>query len=78
LSASIDSHRIDPATITVPTTLLAVREDLIVPLTLLREYAERAPQCELVEIASSYGHDAFLKEDRLVGNVLRATLEEGA
>lgn len=78
LSASIDSHRIDPATITVPTTLLAVREDLIVPLTLLREYAERAPQCELVEIASPYGHDAFLKEDRLVGNILRATLEEGA
>jgi len=78
LSASIDSHRIDPATIPVPTTLLAVREDLIVPLTLLHGYAERAPRCELVEISSPYGHDAFLKEEKLVGNILRATLEEEA
>lgn len=76
LSASIDAHRIDPATIRVPTTLLAVREDLIVPLSLLREYAQRAPHCELVEISSTYGHDAFLKEERLVGNILRTALEE--
>ena len=74
LSASVDAHRIDPATIGTPTTQLAVREDLIVPLSLLREYAARAPRCELVEISSPYGHDAFLKEDKLVGDVLRATL----
>jgi homoserine O-acetyltransferase len=76
LSASIDAHRIDPATVRVPTTQVAVREDLIVPPSLLREYAGRAPCCELVEIFSTYGHDAFLKEERLVGNVLRAALEE--
>jgi len=76
LSASIDAHRIDPAMIHVPTTLLAVREDLIVPLSLAREYARRAPRCELIEISSPHGHDGFLKEERAVGNLLRAALEE--
>ncbi len=76
LSASVDAHRIDPATIDVPTTQLAVREDLIVPLSLLHEYAMRAPRCELIEISSPYGHDAFLKEGKLVGNVLRGALED--
>jgi homoserine O-acetyltransferase len=76
LSASIDAHRIDPAMIHAPTTLLAVREDLIVPLSLAREYAYRAPHCELIEISSPYGHDGFLKEEREVGNLLRAALEE--
>lgn len=78
LSASIDAHQVDPATIRVPTTQVAVREDLIVPLSLLREYAERAPHCELVEIFSAYGHDAFLKEERVIGNILRAALEDCA
>lgn len=78
LSASVDSHRIDPAAIRVPTTQLAVREDLIVPLSLLREYAQRAPQCELIEISSIYGHDAFLKEEQLVSDVLHDSLEECA
>jgi homoserine O-acetyltransferase len=78
LSTSIDTHRLDPEQITVPTTLFAVSEDLIVPLALLRDYARLAPRCELVEISSPYGHDAFLKEERLVGNVLCAALEESA
>jgi len=78
LSASVDAHRIDPATIRVPTTQFAVREDLIVPLSLLREYAAHAPHCELIEISSVYGHDAFLKEEQLVADVLRDSLEERA
>ncbi len=64
LGRSLDTHEIDPAAVRVPTTLFAVREDLTVPLSLLREYAERAGnRCELVEISSNYGHDAFLKEE---------------
>jgi len=75
LGASIDSHEFDPSSIGVPTTQLAVREDLIVPLSLLREYAARAGAgCELVEISSAYGHDAFLKEESAVGEVLRVAL----
>lgn len=76
LGKSLDTHHIDPAAVRVPTTLFAVRDDLIVPLSLLREYAARAgAACELVEISSQYGHDAFLKEEKVVGNVLRAALE---
>lgn len=76
LGASLDTHVIDPAAVRVPTTLLAVREDLIVPLSLLREYAANAgAACELVEISSEFGHDAFLKEEALVANLLRTALE---
>jgi len=76
LGASLDRHVIDPAAIRVPTTLYAVREDLIVPLSLLREFAARAGgPCALVEVSSGYGHDAFLKEEAGVGAVLRAALE---
>jgi homoserine O-acetyltransferase len=76
LGASLDTHTFDPATLQVPTTLFAVREDLIVPVCLLREFAARAPRCELAEISSSYGHDAFLKEEQHVGALLRTALEE--
>jgi homoserine O-acetyltransferase len=79
LGRSIDSHYIDPETIRVPTTVFAVREDLTVPLSLLHEYVERAGgPCELVEISSPHGHDAFLKEDAAVARVLSAALEAGA
>jgi homoserine O-acetyltransferase len=76
LGRSLDSHAIDPAAIRVPTTLFAVREDLTVPLSLLREYAVRAGAgCELVEIFSPYGHDAFLKETAAVSRILAGALE---
>ncbi|MEP6940964.1 MAG: alpha/beta fold hydrolase [Rudaea sp.] len=76
LGRSLDTHEVDPATIRVPTTLFAVRDDLTVPVTLLREYAARASvACELVEIDSLYGHDAFLKEEAAVGALLARALE---
>ena len=79
LGGSLDRHAIDPAAIRVPTTLFAVREDLIVPLSLLRDYANRAGgPCELVEISSEYGHDAFLKEVAGVAAVLHSALEDKA
>jgi homoserine O-acetyltransferase/O-succinyltransferase len=76
LGASLDAHTFDPATLQVATTLFAVREDLIVPVCLLREFAACAPRCELAEISSAYGHDAFLKEEQHVGALLRVALEE--
>jgi homoserine O-acetyltransferase len=77
LSASLDSHRIDPAAITIPTTVFSVAEDLLVPPSLSREFAAScAGPCELVEIASDYGHDAFLKEEVIVGDLLRRVVEE--
>jgi homoserine O-acetyltransferase/O-succinyltransferase len=68
LSESIDLHRVDAARIFVPTTIVAVREDQLVPLADLRGLAARLPAARLHEISSIYGHDAFLKEsDQLRG-----------
>jgi homoserine O-acetyltransferase len=63
LSESIDLHRIDPANVHVPTALVGIREDQLVPIADLRELAQAlAGPAELVELSSLYGHDAFLKE----------------
>lgn len=77
LGESLDSHGIDPATIHAPTTMLGVIEDQLVPPSLTRDFAQRAPHCRLVEISSPHGHDAFLKEEAAVAEVLRAALGEG-
>ncbi len=75
LGRSLDAHAIDPAAVRVPTTLFAVRDDLTVPLSLLREYRTRAgAACEWVEISSDYGHDAFLKEEAIVGALFERCL----
>jgi homoserine O-acetyltransferase len=76
LSTSLDAHRIDAAAITVPTTVFSVVDDLLVPPTLSREFAATcAGPCNLVEISSIYGHDAFLKEETIVADVLCRALE---
>jgi homoserine O-acetyltransferase/O-succinyltransferase len=76
LSTSLDSHYIDAAAIAVPTTVFSVHEDLLVPPALSREFAATCSgPCELVEISSNYGHDAFLKEEKIVAGVLRRALE---
>ena len=77
LSTSLDTHRIDAAAIAVPTTVFSVLDDLLVPPTLSREFAAAcAGPCELIEISSIYGHDAFLKEEKIVADVLRRALEQ--
>jgi homoserine O-acetyltransferase len=76
LGRSLDGHQIDPEAIRAPTTVFAVREDLTVPLSLLYEYVKRAGEnCQLVEISSAHGHDAFLKEEAAVSAILAAALE---
>ncbi len=68
LSESIDLHHVDATRVFVPTTIIAIREDQLVPLTDLRGLAARLPVAKLHEISSIYGHDAFLKEsDQLRG-----------
>jgi homoserine O-acetyltransferase len=62
LSESIDLHEVDASRITVPVTLVAVREDQLVPLGDMRALAGRLPHARLHEISSLFGHDAFLKE----------------
>lgn len=76
LSESIDLQRVDPAAVDVPLTVVAVRDDLLVPLGDLRALARgvRGP-AELHVIDSPYGHDAFLKEPAEIASVLAAALE---
>jgi homoserine O-acetyltransferase len=62
LSESIDLHRVEPAAIATPVTLVAVREDQLVPLADMQRLAAALPRARLHEIHSLYGHDAFLKE----------------
>jgi len=79
LGASLDSHHIDPETIRVPTTLFNVDEDLLVPSSLAHEFAARCGgSCDLHEVSSVYGHDAFLKEDAAVARLFKAALQDDA
>jgi homoserine O-acetyltransferase len=66
LSESIDLHRVDARRIDVPCTLVAVREDQLVPIGDMRALAARLPRSQLHELSSSYGHDAFLRERALL------------
>lgn len=79
LSESIDLHRVDPAEVTTPTTLVAIADDRLVPLADLRALAAGlAGPCRLHELASAYGHDAFLKEVDAVATILVAALGGGS
>lgn len=76
LSESIDLHRIDPAEITTPTTLLAVEGDQLVPVWQLHElFGLLGGPGRVVEIASRYGHDAFLKEVGAVSELIATALD---
>ena len=74
LSESIDLHHVDAARIFVPTTIVAIREDQLVPLADLRGLAARLPAAKLHEISSIYGHDAFLKESDQLRGIFAAAL----
>jgi homoserine O-acetyltransferase len=75
LSESIDLHRIEPESITVPMTFVAVLEDQLVPVADMRALRDRfGGNCQLVEISSMYGHDAFFKEAAVLGDVFYRTL----
>jgi homoserine O-acetyltransferase/O-succinyltransferase len=79
LSESIDLHCVDPAEIRVPTTLLAVEQDWLVPPADIERVASGlgAPS-RLHRLDSRYGHDAFLKETAVVNALLRDALDTAA
>ncbi len=77
LSESIDLHVVDPRCIATPTTLIAVREDQLVPCADMRALAGRLQgPVHLVEINSLFGHDAFLKEEAQLGPIIQRSLAE--
>lgn len=76
LSESIDLHAIDATRIHTPTTIVAVREDQLVPLADLHALGARlGPHARLFEISSIYGHDAFLKEGAQLASIFASALE---
>ncbi|MEP6590211.1 MAG: homoserine O-succinyltransferase [Gemmatimonadota bacterium] len=75
LSESLDLHRVDPRRITVPTTVVAVASDTLVPPSQLQELVEQlAGPVVHHQIPSRYGHDAFLKEIDVVGRIVAESL----
>ncbi len=77
LSESIDLHRIDPARIGVPTTLVAVEGDRLVPPEDVQALAARIHAPVHVHVLRSlYGHDAFLKDVGPIDAILRAALAD--
>lgn len=78
LSESIDLHRIEPEAVNVPTVVIGITEDRLVPVEDIFELAERLPQAELRLLRSKYGHDAFLTEIEAIAAQLRVALSATA
>lgn len=76
ISQSLDLHRVRPEDVRVPTTLIGVEEDALIPIQQVRELAIRlAARCTLVELSSRHGHDTFLNAPELIAPfVTRALL----
>lgn len=75
LSESIDLHRVDPSSIRLPVTAIAVEGDRLVPLSDMVALVERlAGPTTLRVLRSRYGHDAFLKETARIDALLASAL----
>ena len=75
LSESIDLHRVEPESVRVPLSVIAIDSDQLVPSEDLAELAVRAPDAWLYKISSRYGHDAFLKETAAIAAALNDALD---
>lgn len=79
LSLSLDLHQVDPAAIRVPVTLVAVKEDRLVPFEQVRALHRELPvRAGFHALSSVYGHDAFLKEPAALGAILRSVFIQEA
>jgi len=77
MSDSLDRHSVTPEAIRTPVTLVGFTSDRLVPIDDIRELAARLPTLwRFVEAPSLYGHDAFLKEDAFVGDILRSAFKD--
>ncbi len=77
LSESIDLHQVDATQVHTPATLIAVREDQLVPFSDMQALSARlnGPR-QLIEINSIFGHDAFLKEGAALTPIIKHALAE--
>jgi homoserine O-acetyltransferase len=75
LSASIDRHQVDPASVHVPVLVVGAESDLLVPAAQLRALAgSLGGESELHLLPSLFGHDMFLKEARAIGTLVERFL----
>jgi homoserine O-acetyltransferase len=78
LSLSLDLHQIRPEDITVPTTVIAISGDRLVPAAQSRELARRlGGPSQLIELDSSFGHDAFLGDSSRIAPFVNELLRLG-
>ncbi|NUS72611.1 MAG: homoserine O-succinyltransferase [Corynebacteriales bacterium] len=71
LSESADLHNVVPAHINATTTLIAIRQDRLVPLEDMRTLAGAiGGPVRLHEVDGHYGHDTFLKEPARIAALL--------
>ena len=77
LSESLDLHQMDATQVHTPATLIAVREDQLVPFNDMQALSARlnGPR-QLIEINSIFGHDAFLKEGAALTPIIKSALAE--
>ncbi len=76
LSRSLDHHQCEPESIRARTTVVAIVEDLLVPISLARDFANRiGAHAVVTTIFSPYGHDAFIKEEGTISSIIRSSLE---
>ena len=77
LSESIDLQALQPESVRVPVTVVAVNGDRVVPVADSRELVERLPgETRLHVLDSIFGHDAFLKEQGAIAAILADALAE--
>lgn len=79
LSQSIDLHRVDPAAVRMPSTVVAFDPDAIAPVWQARVLtASLSGPWSLRVLPSIYGHDAFLKEIAAITPIVRDALGRDA
>ena len=77
LSHSIDLHFVDPSAVHVPTELVSIDSDTLVPPWLMDELESRiSGPCRRHRLCSAAGHDAFLTETDSVGALLSSFIDE--
>jgi homoserine O-acetyltransferase len=75
MSDSLDRHRVDPSKIKAKVFLAAVPTDRLVPYDDMKALSESLSDSVFIDFPSLYGHDAFLKEIKLVSDIVRTSLE---
>lgn len=77
LSRSIDTHQVEPEDIHVPVDLIGFSSDQLVTVAQLHMIHQKLKQKGFLAIVDSiYGHDAFLKEEARVSELIKHHLEQ--